>query len=62
MDIETLKILYKVTFTQDEMYEIMMAAHHYIMREYPELGNIITAIQRNRSDIYISVTPPDDYC
>jgi hypothetical protein len=59
MDIETLKTLYKVTFSQEEMYEIMMAAHHYIMREYPEFGEMF---EKANIDIFVSVTPPDEYC
>ncbi len=59
MDIETLKTLYKVTFTQEEMYEIMMAAHHYIMREHPEFGEMF---EKPNIDIWVDVIPPDDYC
>ena len=59
MDITTIKRVYQVNFSQDEMYNIMVAAHHYIMREYPELGLMFG---KNNTNFIISVDKPDDYC
>jgi hypothetical protein len=59
MDITTIKQVYQVTFSQEEIYEIMMAAHHYLMREYPEFGEMFG---KNNTEFIISVDQPNDYC
>jgi|WetSurSiteA1Bulk_404760.scaffolds.fasta_scaffold12228_2 hypothetical protein len=59
MDITTIKQVYEVTFTQEEMYDIMMAAHHYLMREHPEFGEMFS---KAGVSFIISVDKPYDYC
>jgi hypothetical protein len=56
MDIQATKTVYTITFTQGEMAEILMAAHHYIMREMPEAGELIAKAQKDEhTDVIIEL-------